>query len=125
MDVLQQQLLAPLLQAARARDAAQEADGAAGDGGPGSAEPEQPLLRVQVSTLAPCVSNYTLHFLRQMAFNITEGHTYAGGWAAPGVASYRLRVSEGMESCRHRVTRAGPALPASVWLSPPAVVHCC
>ena len=27
---------------------------------------------------APCVSKYTLDFLRQMAFNLTEGQTYAG-----------------------------------------------
>jgi len=70
VDILQQWLLSPLLDAARMRDR-QQADPA------GSSE--APLLRLQVITLAPCVSNYTLHFLREMAFNVTEGHTYAGG----------------------------------------------
>lgn len=33
---------------------------------------------------APCVSKYTLDFLRQMAFNLTEGQTYAGACGPAG-----------------------------------------
>ena len=120
VDVVQQQLLLPLLEAARARDAAaaaaaaeaaargdDAAEGKGGGKGPGKkkgkgqqkeqkrgggggravlAAAEHPppppppplLLRIQLVTLAPCVSDYTLAFLRQMAFNISEGRTYSG-----------------------------------------------
>lgn len=80
VDILQQQLLAPLLSVARARGAAETALAEAGKGIAAMALP--PLLRVQVVTLAPCVSNYTLQFMKEMAFNITEGHTYAGALGA-------------------------------------------
>lgn len=75
VDILQQHLLAPLLMSAQAEGPTTASAAAAPAAAP-------PLLRVQLVTLAPCVSNYTLHFLRQMAFNITEGHTYAGSFAA-------------------------------------------
>jgi hypothetical protein len=80
VDILQQQLLGPMLQAARSKDAKQTVDAtAAADIGAGKGRtlPVQPL-RVQIATLAPCASAYTLDFLRQMAFNLTEGYTYAG-----------------------------------------------
>ena len=80
MDILQQQLLAPLLQAARTWDEQQKegATAVATGSGAGDDGTLQPQLRVQIATLAPCVSAYTLDFLRQMAVNLTEGYTYAG-----------------------------------------------
>lgn len=98
MDVVQQQLLAPLLQAARspgeepteegiastpASHAASSTSSSGGtDGTDGTDGTPQPppsvVLRAQVVTLAPSLSAYTLDVLRQMAFNLTEGYTYAG-----------------------------------------------
>ncbi|KAL4439721.1 hypothetical protein ABPG75_002722 [Micractinium tetrahymenae] len=83
VDIVQQHLLAPLLASAQA------VWGGAAPAAATLAAP-LPLLRVQLVTLAPCVSNYTLHFLRQMAFNITEGHTYA-----ERVGSFRVRSKTG------------------------------
>ena len=84
VDILQQQMLLPSMEAARA------ADGAGG----AAAGAARPLLRAQVVTLAPCVSAYTLDFLRQMALNLTEGQTYAGAQAAPvQIAAWLLGVA--------------------------------
>lgn len=63
-------MLLPALEAAHAAERAAAA-----------AAPRPPLLRAQLVTLAPCVSAYTLAFLRQMALNLTEGQTYAGARA--------------------------------------------
>ena len=99
VDILQQHLLGPLLQAARSTDEEQTVDATAATdigAGKGRTLPVQPL-RVQIATLAPCASAYTLDFLRQMAFNLTEGYTYAG--ARP--------VLRGMAVSCHEVGGAG------------------
>jgi hypothetical protein len=54
-------------------------DTGGGDTGGVQAERGAAPLRVQLATLAPCVSAYTLRFLQDMAFNLTEGQTYSGG----------------------------------------------
>lgn len=95
-----------MLEAARAREREAEAEAQLGGSTAAAAaaaaegqeredaqeegEAEEPLLRVQVVTLAPCVSNYTLGFLRDMAFNITEGQTYTG---ALSLAVFRMAVA--------------------------------
>lgn len=87
VDIVQQQLLAPLLASAQAEGSTTASTAAAPAAAP-------PLLRVQLVTLAPCVSNYTLQFLRQMAFNITEGYTYAGALAADEIVWRTLKSQD-------------------------------
>lgn len=48
---------------------------------------------------APCVSKYTLGFLRQMAFNLTEGQTYAGACALEAATPVALLPQQPCLQC--------------------------
>ncbi|PRW56831.1 cell division [Chlorella sorokiniana] len=76
IDILEQQLLSPLIQQGEQAE----------QGGEVKPRP----LRVGLATLAPCVSQYMLGFLHQLAFNLTEGQTFA-----ERVGSFHVRGTVG------------------------------
>lgn len=155
VDIVQQHLLLPLLAAGRAAQeqaaaAAGDApvalkggtDGGSEDGGrKGKAKAgkgskataaattklllQPPLLRVQIATLAPCVSNYTLFFLREMAFNLSEGQTYSGGWVRGCGVPAMCVLQTICSKVGHACVAGGLLLPPTHVLPPAACAVSC